>query len=133
MSRTGSTLPERERKPRTAKKKNKARSGFARWWPVLAGILLTPVALRAAAVLALEGPDSLRMLYPFVALLKLRALGLPETLAENLSQLMMYLQFPMYGLFMSLMLRFSNVIPALLQTVALHVLTVAFLIGIAHM
>ncbi len=103
------------------------------WWPLLLGMLVTPVALRAAAVMALEGPDSLRMLYPFVLLLKLRALGISEELANNLSQLMMYLQFPMYGLFMSLILRSRGWLSALMQTVALHFLTVGFLIGIAHM
>jgi hypothetical protein len=134
MSRTASTLPvpeTRTRKPRS--KKKAARSGWKIWWPVLLGILVTPLALRAAAIMALEGPDALRMLYPFVALLKLHALGLPEELAGNLSQLMMYLQFPLYGLVMSLLLRITNVFSALLQTAALHLVTVGFLIAIAHM
>jgi hypothetical protein len=73
------------------------------------------------------------MLYPFVSLLKLHALGLPEELGDNLSQLMMYLQFPLYGLFMSWGLRRSGIVTALLQTAALHLLTVGFLIAIAHM
>jgi hypothetical protein len=54
-------------------------------------------------------------------------------MADDLSQLMMYLQFPLYGLFMSLSLRSRGVLLALVQTAGLHFLAVAFLIAIAHM
>jgi hypothetical protein len=134
MARTSPTLPERNygtRKPRSRKKK--ASAGWLHWWPLLLGIAVTPFAVRAATVMALEGPDSLRMLYPFVLLLKLRALGLPAEMADDLSQLMMYLQFPLYGLFMSLSLRSRGVLLALVQTAVLHFLAVGFLIAIAHM
>ncbi|HEY0795666.1 MAG TPA: hypothetical protein VGD64_07775 [Acidisarcina sp.] len=94
---------------------------------------MTPLARRAADVLALEGPAALQTLYPYVALLKLHALGLPEDLGATLSQWMMWLQFPLYGLFMSMMMRVSGVARSLIATVLVHVLPLVFLISIAKM
>ena len=100
------------------------------WWPVALGILVTPVARRAADVLAMEGPSALQTLYPWVALLKLRALHLPEDLSDTLSQVMMYLQFPLYGLFMALILRRYDFVRAFMATVLLHSAPLLFLIAI---
>lgn len=114
-------------------KRKKSKPGWIVWVPVLVGAAVTPLARRAAGVLAMEGPGALQMLYPYVALLKLHALGLPEDLGSTLSQWMMWLQFPLYGLFMSLALRGWGLARSLIATVVLHVLPLVFLISIAKM
>jgi hypothetical protein len=101
-------LPRRSPSSRISlSKRKKSKPGWVIWVPVLVGIAVTPLARRTAGVLAMEGPRALQTLYPYVALLKLHALGLPEDLGDTLSQWMMWLQFSLYGLFMSLMMRVS--------------------------
>jgi hypothetical protein len=103
------------------KKKTASRGkGWITWLPVLLGIAVTPFAVRAASVVALEGPRGLVMLYPWVMLLKEPALGLPPETANSLSQLMMYLQFPLYGLFMKPVLNSKSWLSALLSAGLLH-------------
>lgn len=58
-------------------------------------------------------------LYPWVLLLKIPAIGL-GTLGESLSQLLMYIQFPLYGVLMALILRYKSLWMALGITVAIH-------------
>ena len=55
--------------------------------------------------MALAGPSALMTLYPWVLLLKSPAIGLAPVLGDNLSQLLMYIQFPLYGVLMVLILR----------------------------
>src|ERR1700751_4014847 len=81
-----------QRKPSTRKKKKAASAGWITWWPLLLGILVTPLAVRAAAVMALAGPDALRLLYPWVQLVQNHIFTVE--IAGTLSQAMMYLQFP---------------------------------------
>jgi hypothetical protein len=117
----------------SASRRKKTKPGWLTWLPLLVGIAVAPLARRAADVLALEGPAALQTLYPYVALLKLHVLGLPGEFAASLSQWMMWLQFPLYGLFMSLLMRVAGVARSLIATVLLHVLPLVFLISIAKM
>ena len=59
---------------------------------------MTPFAVKAATLMALTGPDGLRLLYPWMLIPKLRLLGFSDSLGNGISQGMMYLQFPFYGL-----------------------------------
>ena len=126
-----STLP--ARKPAPRKKKKRGSPGFWKWWPVLLGIAVTPLTVRAAGVMALSGPLPLRLLYPFVLLLESHALGLPTELAGNLSQWMMYLQFPIYGLVMMLTLRSKGIVAALMSVAVVHFAAVLVLFLMAHL
>jgi len=127
------TLPRQgaNKKP-SSKRRKKSKPAWTIWWPLLLGIAVTPLARRAADVLAMEGPGALRMLYPWVALLKLRLLGLTEDAGNSLSQILMYLQFPLYGLFMSILLRFRGAPASLLCTALLHLIPLLLLIALAH-
>lgn len=78
----------------------KKRVSWLRWFPVVLGIVMTPIALRAASVLALSGPDGLILLYPCVQILKNPLFGIDAALSDSIAQWMMYLQFPLYGLLM---------------------------------
>jgi hypothetical protein len=58
------------RKPASRKKKKGASAGWFAWWPLVLGIMVTPLTVRAAGVMALAGPDALRTLYPYVLVLQ---------------------------------------------------------------
>jgi len=74
-------------------------SGFALWWPTLAGIALAFVAPRLwDLVQSTWGELGPRCVFPYLLLCGRPELGIGQELANNLSQLMIYLQFPLEGL-----------------------------------
>lgn len=121
------------RRKSPARKSTKSSGGkrWSTWIPVLVGIAVTPFAVRAASIFALEGPRGLAMLYPWVLMLKEPALGLSAEMGNSLSQLMMYLQFPLYGLFMKLTLHSRGWSSAIFSAVLLHVLGIVGLVTLA--
>jgi len=82
-------------------RRRKGGSGWAAWIPFILGIVMTPVALRAASILALSGPGGMTLLYPFVQILQNPLLHGANGLADPVAQGIMYLQFPIYGLIMA--------------------------------
>jgi len=96
-------------------RRRKGGSGWAAWIPFVLGIVVTPVALRAASILALSGPGGLTLLYPFVQILQNPFLHGANGLADPVAQLVLYLQFPIYGLLM------ARIIPSRGSWVALNV------------
>jgi hypothetical protein len=131
------TAPTREKRrapaPRKRKKK-KSSSLLLAWWPLLLGIAVTPLAIHAASIMALEGPSALMTLYPYVLLLKSPALGLANEFGNNVSQLLMYIQFPLYGVLVALMLRSKSLWIALGAAATAHFAAVlaVFLMTRAH-
>jgi hypothetical protein len=124
---TAATLP--KRKPATRRKSRKKQtSGWIAWWPLILGVAVTPFAVKAATLMALTGPDGLRLLYPWMLIPKLRFLGLStsfnDSLGDTLSQVMMYLQFPLYSVFGMLIHRRKGAGAAVLQLTFLHLLAV---------
>ena len=74
------------------------------WWPLLLGIAITFAAVKTAEILPLMGADGLlrlRLLYPYALLLKQPQLGLPEQTSNNWSQIMLYAQWALYGLYIT--------------------------------
>jgi hypothetical protein len=122
-----------QRKPATRRKKKSAAPGWLSWWPLLLGIIVTPLTVRAAGVMALAGPDALRTLYPYVLLLQSHLLGLPGELAGTLSQGMMYLQFPLYGLLMALVLRAKGLTASIITIAIAHFGAVGVVLALAHL
>jgi len=120
-----------QRRTTTRKKKKTAASGWLSWWPLLLGILVTPLTVRAAGVMALAGPDALRMLYPWVQLVQSHVFT--TEIAGTLSQAMIYLQFPLYGLLMALVLRAKGLLPAVIATAIAHFVAVGIVIALAHL
>lgn len=91
-------------KPRK-KRSAASRSGAAGWKaliPLLVCCALAPFAVQAASILALEGPKAFALLYPWVEVVRSPALHVTPARLETLSQWIMYLQFPVYGLLMTL-------------------------------
>ncbi len=120
-----------QRRPSTRKKKKTASSGWITWWPVLLGILVTPLTVRAAGVMALAGPDALRLLYPWVQLVQSHVFTVE--IAGALSQAMIYLQFPLYGLLMTLVLRAKGLLPAVIAAAVAHFGAVTIVVALAHL
>jgi hypothetical protein len=73
-----------------------------RLWPLIVCLGITPFAVGAAGILALEGPKAFAVVYPWVEVVRSRALHVPAGWVDTLSQWMIYLQFPFYGAFMTL-------------------------------
>lgn len=118
---TAPTTREKRRAPASRRRKSRKNpSLLAIWWPLLLGIAVTPFAIHAASIMALAGPSALMTLYPWVLLLKSPALGLGNGLGDDLSQLLMYIQFPLYGLLMALLLRSKSFWIALTAAAATH-------------
>lgn len=69
----------------------------------------------------------LRLLYPFALLLKEPQFGLAEATRDNWSQIMLYAQFPLYGLYASVASRWTSFWKVLLQIAAMHLLAFAAL------
>ncbi len=115
------------------RRKKNSSTGWLTWWPLLVGILVTPLTVRAAGVMALAGPDALRTLYPYVQLVQSHIFGFSGEIAGTLSQAMMYLQFPLYGLLMSLLLRARGFMTALLTTAIVHFGAVVIAVALAHL
>jgi hypothetical protein len=74
-------------------------SGLALWWPILVGIALAFAAPRLWILIQTPwGELGPRVVFPYLLLLARPEVGLSHELANNLSQLMIYLQFPLEGL-----------------------------------
>ena len=100
-------------------------AGWVGWWPLLVGIAVTLLTVKTAEILPLMGADGLlklRLLYPYALLLQQPQLGLPEQTGDSLSQIMLYAQFPLYGLYTSLALKWKPLWTALMQVAAIHLL-----------
>jgi hypothetical protein len=83
-------------------------AGWQRFLPLLICVVIAPFAVRGASILALEGPKPFALLYPWVEVIRSPVLNLSADLMSRLSQWMLYLQFPLYGLLMTLTFRADN-------------------------
>lgn len=120
----------------TSRKKGGASKSFARgWWkslwPVLIGIIVTPFAVRLASILALEGPKAFALLYPWVDVLRSRVLHSPADLVGHAWEYMMYLQFPLYGLLMTLTFRAGRHLRAIIIGLSVHFVGLLLVIVLA--
>src|ERR1700734_863402 len=126
----------RPKKAGTSKRKIKKADAavWMAWWPLLAGIAITFAAVKTAEILPLMGADGLlklRLLYPYALLLKQPQLGLSEQTSDNWSQIMLYAQWVLYGLYASLAMRWKPLWTVLLQVAVVHLLgfSVLWLLG----
>src|ERR1700761_4490063 len=114
----------RPKKSGTRKRKT-SRAGWLAWWPLAAGIAVTLAAVKTAEILPLMGPGGLlrlELLYPFALLFRQPILGLSDSSGELWSQIMLYAQFPLYGLYASIRTRWKPLWAVLLHLAVFHVL-----------
>ena len=64
----------------------------------------------------------LQLLYPFAMLLKQPQIGLPEQTSDTWSQIMLYAQYPLYGLYASVATRWRPLWRILIHLAAFHLL-----------
>ncbi len=122
----------------TPRKKRGARKTLARgWWkalwPVLIGIIITPFTIRLASVLALEGPKAFALLYPWFDVLRSKVLHTPADLVGHAYESMLYLQFPIYGLLMTLTFRAGRHLRAIIIGLMLHFIGLLLVVVLAYL
>jgi hypothetical protein len=122
-----STAPAREKRRGASgnarKRKSKKSPGWlALWWPLLLGIAVTPLTIHAASIMALAGPSALTSLYPWVVLVQNPLWDIHSRLPEQVAQWLMYIQFPIYGLLMSVRLRTRPLSIAFGLALVLHII-----------
>ena len=111
------------KKKKTARRSGGGPSAWLAWWPLLLGIAITMVAVKTAEILPLMGAGGLlklQLLYPYPLLLKEPQLGLAEQTTDNWSQIMLYAQWVLYGLYVSLAIRWTTRSRSLLHLAAVH-------------
>lgn len=97
-----SPTPAARRRPRVPPRRApKAHGGWPRYWPLAICLIITPFAIHGASILALEGPKPLALLFPWVEVVSSPLLQLSAAVVSRLSQWTLYLQFPLYGLIMT--------------------------------
>jgi hypothetical protein len=119
------TLARPKRSGTTNRKKKKTQAGWVAWCPLLAGIAITLGAVKTAEILPLMGAGGLlrlQLLYPFALLLKQPQLGLSEQTSNSWSQIMLYAQWVLYGLYISIATRWKPLWTTLMQVAAIHLL-----------
>lgn len=119
------------RRKRGARKS--VRGGWTALIPLLVGIAITPFAVRAASIVALGGPKPFALLYPWVEVVRSRALHLPAGWIGSLSEWLMYLQFPFYGLIAALTWRARRYLRAFITGLILHFGGLAAVVVLAWM
>jgi hypothetical protein len=117
------TLP-RPKRAGTSKRKTR-KTGWLAWWPLLAGVAITFAAVKTAEILPLMGAAGLlklRLLYPYALLLKQPQLGLTEQSSDSWSQIMLYAQWVLYGLYATVATKRMPLWKVLMQIAVVHLL-----------
>jgi hypothetical protein len=120
------TLPRPKRAGTSHRKTKKTgTAGWLAWWPLLAGVFITFAAVKTAEILPLMGASGLlklRLLYPYALLLKQPQLGLSEQTSDSWSQIMLYAQWVLYGLYATIAMKWMQSWKALMQVAVIHLL-----------
>jgi hypothetical protein len=119
------------RQKTAARKKSRGRTPLAWgivWALVLVGIVAAYFTVRYAEVAPLLGPGGLfrlRLIAPLAMLAHQPQLGIPDAAADSIAQVLMYVQFPFYGLLLGLLWRAVGFLRAASAVVLIHALAIA--------
>jgi hypothetical protein len=122
-----------------ARKKSRGKSPLAWgivWALVLAGIVAAYFTVRYAEVAPLLGQTGLfrlRLIAPLAMLAHQPQLGLPDAMADRAAQVLMYVQFPLYGLLLGLLWRTAGFLRASMAIVLTHALAIAAVLLLAQL
>jgi hypothetical protein len=122
-----------------ARKKAKSRAPLAWgivWALVLAGIVAAYFTVRYAEVAPLLGQTGLfrlRLIAPLAMLAHQPQLGLPDALADTVAQVLMYAQFPLYGLLLGLLWRSAGFLRAASAVIVIHALAIGAVLVFAQL
>lgn len=117
------------RKPRAS---SRSRDNWLHFWPLVVCLAITPFAVRGADIVALEGPRPFALLYPWIEVLRCPAFHLSADLVSTLSQWLLYLQFPIYGVLMTLACRADKHLRAITTGIIAHFGGLMLAIGLAY-
>ena len=116
------------------KKAQTAGSALLSWWPVAVGLLLTGFAPDWWNMANQLGIWTVRATFPLALLASHREIGLDDQMAVMLPHWALYIQFPLEGLLMKLMLdRGKSVKSAVMQLFWIHAVStfVLWLVSLA--
>jgi hypothetical protein len=113
--------------------KSSGRAGWVRFWPLLVCLVITPFAVRAAGILALEGPKAFALAYPWVEVVRSPALRVPAAWLDTASQWILWLQFPVYGALMTLTFRADKYLRAFIVGLIAHFAGLFAVVVLAYM
>jgi hypothetical protein len=113
--------------------KSAGRAGWARFWPLVVCLAIMPFAVRAAGILALEGPKAFALVYPWVEVVRSPALHVPSEWLDGLSQWIIYLQYPCYGVLMTLTFRSDKHLRAFIIGLTAHFTGLLAVVVLAYM
>ncbi len=122
-----------------ARKKSRRRSPLAWgivWALVLAGIVAAYFTVRYAEVAPLLGQNGLfrlRLIAPLAMLAHQPQLGIPDAMADKVAQVLMYAQFPLYGLLLGVLWRAAGFLRASTAIVLTHALAIAAVLVLAQL
>jgi hypothetical protein len=114
-----------------SRKKSRGRTPLAWgivWALVLAGIVAAYFTVRYAEVVPLLGPSGifrLRLIAPLAMLAHQPQLGVPDAAADSIAQVLMYAQFPLYGLLLGILWRAAGFLRAASTVLLIHALAIA--------
>jgi hypothetical protein len=123
----------------SARKKSGSRTPLAWgivWALVLAGIIAAYFAVRYAEVAPLLGPGGLlrlRLIAPLAMLAHQPQLGVPDAAADTIAQVLIYAQFPFYGLLLGILWRTAGFLRAASAVVLLHLLALGAVMILAQL
>ena len=127
------------RQKTAARKKSRGRTPLAWgivWALVLAGIVAAYFTVRYAEVVPLLGPSGifrLRLIAPLAMLAHQPQLGVPDAAADTIAQVLMYAQFPLYGLLLGILWRAVGFLRAASMVVLLHALAIAAVLVLSQL
>jgi hypothetical protein len=127
------------RQKTTARKKSRGRTPLPWgiiWSLVLAGIVAAWFTVHYAEVAPLLGPGGLfrlRLIAPLAMLAHQPQLGVPDAAADTIAQILMYAQFPLYGLLLGILWRAIGFLRAASTVVLIHGLAIAAVMLLAQL
>jgi hypothetical protein len=127
------------RQKTTARRKSRGRTPLAWgivWALVLAGIVAAYFTVRYAEVVPLLGANGLfrlRLIAPLAMLAHQPQLGIADASADTIAQILMYVQFPLYGLLLGILWRAIGFLRAVSTVVLIHALAIAAVMLLAQL
>lgn len=136
MASRADALP-RQRTASRKKKGSRAPLAWAIVWAlVLAGIVGAYFTVRYAEVVPLLGQNGLfrlRLIAPLAMLAHQPQLGVPDAMADKIAQVLMYLQFPLYGFLLGVLWRTAGFLRASTAVVLTHALAIAAVLVLSQL
>ncbi|HTX42199.1 MAG TPA: hypothetical protein VMD25_10260 [Acidobacteriaceae bacterium] len=117
----------------TKKKTHFWNAGSHAFWPLLLCLILDPFIVRFADVLALEGPKIFSLLYPWIMVVNDPVLHLSSSISSRLTQWLLYLQFPLYGVLMTVTFRAERFLRAFCIGLAAHFSGLLVIVAFSHL